>query len=283
MKKIEKKYKVVEERIKEEKNPLELLDELNKLNDLINEIDKLVKEVESDKKQFDKDLKVVKGIQKQAFGYIHSEDIFKNLIGWDEKKLKEEINFILNKYLEGYIDKNINFLNELDKNNETPKKMAYDFWVKKISITFKHMNYTLKGGVKDLTSKAGITPNPIRFNLEADDRNIEGKLVGELNQELDSAKIKLNILGLTIDDRMISENKNLIIIVGSKLDFSYNMSYEEKKINLDGKILLSNLKINPSELGIDPKILKILGDGLKGIDKLIINYKYDGEIKKISI
>ena len=96
--------------------------------------------------------------------------------------------------------------------------------MKNASLTFKYLNYTLKGGVKDITSKAGIAPNPIRFNLNADDKSIKGDIRGELNRESERAEVKLNLSGLTIDDKMIGENKNLIIIVGSKMNLSYNMS-----------------------------------------------------------
>lgn len=276
LKNIEDKYKVVEERIKDEKDPLKLLNELDKLNDLIDEIDGLVKEAENDKKQFDKDIKVIKGIQDRAFGYINSEDPFKDIVGWDEKQIKSEINLILNNYLEEYIGKNIEFFNELNKEDEAPKGDSYDLWLKNASLTFKHLNYTLKGEVKDITSKAGITPNPIKFNLDADDKTIKGDIYGELNREPQTAEVKLNLSGLTIDDKMIGENKNLIIIVGSKMDLSYNMSYENKILDLDGTVILDNLKINPDELKMDPEIKEVLGEGLQGIDQLIINYTYDG-------
>ena len=130
--------------------------------------------------------------------------------------------------------------------------------------------------MKDITSKAGITSNPIKFNLDADDKIIKGDIRGELNREPQTVEVKLNLSGLTIDDKMIGENKNLIIIVGSKMDLSYNMSYENKILDLDGTVILDNLKINPDELKMDPKIKEVLGEGLQGIDQLIINYTYDG-------
>ncbi|UUV17856.1 hypothetical protein NRK67_11205 [Fusobacteria bacterium ZRK30] len=281
LKNIEAKYKVVEERIKDEKDPLKLLNELDKLNDLIDEIDGLVKEAEKDKKQFDKDIKVIKDIQDKAFGYINSEDPFKDIVGWNEEQLKSEINLILNNYLEEYIGKNVDFFNGLNKQDEAPKEESYDLWLKNASLTFKHLDYTLKGGVKDITSKAGITPNPIKFNLDADDKTIKGDIRGELNRETETAEIKLNLSGLTIDDKMIGENKNLIIIVGSKVNLSYNMSYENKILDLDGRVVLNNLKINPNELEMDPKIKEVLGEGLQGIDQLIINYTYDGAKEKL--
>jgi len=280
VKNIEAKYKVIEERIKDEKDPLKLLNELDKLNDLINEIDGLVKEAENDKKQFDKDIKVIKNIQKKAFGYISSEDPFKNIVGWNEKQLKSEINLILNNYLEEYIGKNIDFFNELNKKDEAPKGEAYDVWLKNAKLTFKHQNYTLKGKAKDVTSKVGITPNPIKFNLDADDKNIKGDIRGELNRESETAEIKLNLSGLTIDDKMIGKNKNLIIIVGSKIDLSYNMSYENKILDIDGKVILDELKIDPNKLEFDPKIKEVLGEGLQGIDQFVINYAYDGSKEK---
>ncbi len=283
LKNIEDKYKVVEERIKTEKDPLKLLNELDKLNDLIDEIDKLVEEAESDKKQFDKDIKVVKDIQKKAFKYIDSEDPFKDIVGWDEKKLKSEINIVLNSYLEEYIGKNIDFFDEFNKKDEVPKGEAYDLWVKNANLTFKHQNYTLKGGVRDMTSKGGITPNPIKFNLDADDKTVEGDIHGELNRESETAKIKLNLSGLTIDDKMIGENKNLMIIVGSKMNLSYNMSYENKISDIDGRIILDHLKVNPNEVEIDPVIKEILGEGLKEIDQFIINYTYDGSKEKLEL
>lgn len=157
LKNIQTKYKVVEKKIRNEKNPLELLNELNKLNDLIKEIDVLVKEAESDKNQFDRDIKVIKDIQKKAFKYINSDDPFKDIVGWDEKQLQSEINLILNNYLKEYIGKNIDFFNEFNKKDETPEGETYDLWVKNTTLTFKHLNYTLKGEVKDVTSKAGST------------------------------------------------------------------------------------------------------------------------------
>jgi len=276
VKNIEAKYKVIEQQIKDEKDPLKLLNELDKLNDLINEIDGLVKEAESDKNQFDKDIKVIKNIQEKAFGYISSEDPFKDIVGWDEKQLKSEINLILNNYLEEYIGKNIDFFNELNKKDEAPKGETYDIWLKNADLTFKYQNYTLKGGAKDVTSKAGITPNPIKFSLDADDKNIKGDIRGELNREVETAEIKLNLSGLTIDDKMIGENKNLIIIVGSKMNLSYNMNYENKILDIDGQVILDELKIDPNKLELDQKIKEVLGKGLQGIDQFIINYAYDG-------
>ncbi|MGB6129330.1 MAG: hypothetical protein WBG30_11320 [Psychrilyobacter sp.] len=280
-KNIEDKYKVIEKRIKDEKNPLKLLNELDTLNDLISEIDGLVKEARNDKKQFDKDIKVIKNIQKKAFGYIGSEDPFKNIVGWDEKQLKSEINLILNSYLEEYIGENIDFFNELNKKDKGSKGTTYDIWLKNAKLTFKHQNYTLKGEAKDITSKVGITPNPIKFNLDADDKNIKGDIRGELNRESEMVEIKLNLSGLTIDDKMIGENKNLIIIVGSKMNLSYNMSYENKILDIDGNVILDELKIDPNKLELDQKVKEILGEGLQGIDQFIVNYAYDGSKKKI--
>ncbi|OQY42301.1 MAG: hypothetical protein B6227_02580 [Fusobacteriia bacterium 4572_74] len=282
LKKIEAKYKVIEERIKDEKDPLKFLNGLKKLNDLINDIDGLVKEVESDKKQFDKDIKVIKNIQKKVFKHINSDDPFKNIVGWDEKKIQLEINLVLNDYLKGYIGKNIDFFNEFSKKDVTSEGITYDLWVKNTSLTFKYLNDTLKGEVKDITSKAGITPNPIKFDFNSDDKAVRGDIHGELNRELETAKIKLNLSGLTIDDKMIGKNKNFIIIVGSVMNLSYNMSYENKILNLDGKILLDNLKINPADLELTPAIKKIIGKGLQGINKLIINYTYDGSKEKLA-
>jgi uncharacterized protein (TIGR03545 family) len=281
LKNIKDKYKVIEERIKNEKNPLELINELDKLNDLIDEIDNLVKEVESDKKQFDSDLKVIKDIQKKAFKYISSDDPFKDIVGWDEKQLQSEINLILNSYLKEYIGKNIDFFNEFSKKDGTPKGETYDFWIKNTSLTFKHLNYTLSGGVKDVTSKAGITPNPIRFNLNADDKTVKGDIHGELNRESETAKVKLNLSGLTINDEMTGKNKNLIIIVGSKVNLSYNMVYEKQILDIDGRIVLNNLKVNPDKIEMDPAIKEVLGEGLKEIDELIIDYTYDGLEEKL--
>jgi len=283
LKNIEDQYKVIEERVKDEKNPLKLLNEVEKLNDLIKEVDGLVKTAENDKKQFDRDLQVVKDVQKTAFKRIQSDDPFKDIVGWDKKQLQSEINLILNNYLEKYIGKNIDFFNEFNKKNEAPKKEAYDLWIKNASLTFKHLNYTFKGGAKDITSKAGITPNPMKFNLTADDKVVKGDIYGELDRESETAKVKLNLSGLTIDDKMIGENKNLIIIVGSKADLSYNMSYEKKILDLDGKIDLNHLKVNPDEIEMDPVIKDVLGEGLKGIDQLIINYTYDGLEKKLQV
>ncbi|MCS5422250.1 MULTISPECIES: hypothetical protein [Psychrilyobacter] len=281
LKNIETKYKVIEERIKDEKNPVELLNELDKLNDLIEEIDVLAKEAESDKKQFDRDIKVIKDIQKKAFKYINSDEPFKDIAGWDEKQFQSQINLILNNYLKKYIGRNIDFFNEFNKKDETHEGETYDLWVKNTSLTFKHLNYTLKGGVKDVTSKAGITPNPIKFNLNADDKAVKGNILGELNRESETAKIKLNLSGLTVDDKMTGENKNLIIIVGSKMNLSYNMNYENKILDLDGKMILDDLKINPNELEMDPVIKEVLGEGLQEIDELIMDYTYDGTKEKL--
>ena len=117
--------------------------------------------------------------------------------------------------------------------------------------------------------------------MTADDKAVKGEFRGELNRESETAKVKLNLSGLTIDDKMIGKNKNLIIIVGSKVNLSYNMSYENKILDLGGKIILDDLKVNPDELEMDPVIKDVLGEGLKGIDQLIINYTYDGTEEKL--
>ena len=48
-------------------------------------------------------------------------------------------------------------------------------------------------------------------------------------------------------------------------------------------MILNNLKINPNELEMDPKIKEVLGEGLQGIDQLIINYTYDGSTEKLEL
>ena len=281
LKNIETKYKVIEEKIKNEKNPLEFLNQLDKLNDLAKEVAVLLKEAESDKNQLDKDIEVIKDIQKKTFKYINSEDPFKDIAGWDKKQLQSEINLILNNYLKEYIDKNIDFFNDFNKKDKTSKEDSYNLWIKNTNLTFKHYNYTLKGEIKDITSKTGITPNPIRFNLDADDKAIQGDIHGELNREAETAKVKLNLSGLTIDDKMIGENKNLIIIVGSKMNLSYNMRYGNKILDLDGKIILDDLKVDPDKLEMNPTTKNIIGESLQKIDRLIIDYAYDGSKEKL--
>lgn len=281
LKNIEINYKILEEKVKNEKDPLKLLNEVDKLNNLINEIDGLVKEAENDKKKFDNDIETIKNIQKKAFKYIDSSDPFKDMIGWDEEQLKSEINLVLNEHLEEYVEKNIDFFNKIDKKEEKSKEKAFDIWVKNTNLTFKYLNYTVKGRGKDITSRVGITPNPIEFKLDIDDKIVKGNIQGEFNRKLETAKIKSNLSGLIIDDKMIGENKTLIIIVGSKMNLSYNMNYENKIINLDGRVVIDNLKINSDELKIDKNVLEVLGKSLQKIEKLIINYNYNGSTEKL--
>lgn len=282
LKDIEAKYKIIEKKIKSEKNPLKLINEVDELNNLIKDVKILVEEINDDKKQFNKDMEVINEIQKKTFKYINTDDPFKEIVGWNKIELQSKINDYLNNYLNEYVDKNIDFFSILNKQDKVSDEKTLDFWIKNTDLKVNYSNYTFKGKVEDFTSKKGISPNPIKFNLEADDTTIKGDLHGELNRETDISKIKLDLSGVTIDDSIIGNNKNLIIMVGSKINLSYNMNYENKIIDIDGKIALDDLKIDPNKLDIDLSIKDIIGKNLKTIDKLIIDYNYDGSKEKLT-
>ncbi len=281
---IEKQYKVLEEKIKNEKNPIKLVNELEELNKLIKDIDVLVKTVEEEKKQFEKDLNTVKNTRDTAFKYVQSENIFKDITGWEDKALQNEINGILTDSFKEYIKENIALLNSLKEKKNTPvTEPAYHFWIKDATVTFRYLNYDLNGKMRNLTSIAGITELPMVINLVGDDKTIIGTLIGEIYQNKEKGKVDFNLSGITIDKSIIKENKELAPLNGSKIDFNYSMTLKGEIFDILGDIALYSLNINTEILDVDPKVKEILGDSLQGVNRLILNYNYDGDSKQIAV
>lgn len=286
---LNERYKSIEERIKVEKNPLNLVKEIGELKNIVDEINSLIKNIEGEKRKFESDLNTIKSTKDKAFRYIKSDDYFKDIVGWDEEDLKIEINSIINNYVKKYLDKNIDVFEEF-KNKGTNQggeegnaKPPYDILIKQTNITFKHLNYKLVGDAQNIASKEEIVSEPIKFKLVGDDQKIKANLVGEISQNKENLNIKMNISGLEIDENLVQKNENLSILVGSKVNIGYNMVYEKNILDIFGSVDLSNINFDLKYLKIDDKIKNILDDGISGIKTLNLTYKYAGKSKKLSV
>ena len=286
LKEIEKKYKVLEKKIKKEKDPLKLIEYVNEINDLVKEFDKLIKKAEKDKKHFESDLKEVERIRKKAFKYVKTDDFLGDTIGWNKEKFQAQINSLLNEYLSQYIDKNIDFFNlATDNAQETGETtdLPIDIWVKNFNLKFQHLNYTLKGNIGDIATKKEIIDKPINFKLVGDDKNIDALLEGEIDRWTKNGQVTFEVHGLKIDKQLIEKKIELAILEGSRLSISQNMKIKDEIFDIDGRILLNNIKIKENMIKVTPDVKKILGDSLSKINKIDIRYSYNGKNKKIKI
>jgi hypothetical protein len=283
LKVIEKKYKKLESKIKKEKDPLKLLDEINEINDLVKEFNKLVKKAEMDKKHFENDLKEVERIRKKAFKYVKTDDFLGDIVGWDKKKFQNQINVILNEYLSNYIDKNIDIFNLAMEDKGEQEELPIDIWVKNINIKFVHLNYTLNGKISDIATKKEIVEEPIKFKLVGNDKNIDAILKGNIDRWTQNGVVNFKIEGLKIDKSLIEKKVELAILRGTKLSISQNLKINNKIFDMDGVILLNDVKIDKKMINLKPEIKEILGDSLSKIKKIEIKYSYTGKNKKIKI
>jgi uncharacterized protein (TIGR03545 family) len=283
LKVIEKKYKKLESKIKKEKDPLKLLDEINEINDLVKEFNKLVKKAEMDKKHFENDLKEVERIRKKAFKYVKTDDFLGDIVGWDKKKFQNQINVILNEYLSNYIDKNIDIFNLAMEDKGEQEELPIDIWVKNINIKFVHLNYTLNGKISDIATKKEIIEEPIKFKLVGNDKNIDAILKGNIDRWTQNGVVNFKIEGLKIDKGLIEKKAELAILRGTKLSISQNLKINNKIFDMDGVILLNDVKIDKKMINLKPEIKEILGDSLSKIKKIEIKYSYTGKNKKIKI
>ena len=283
LKEIEKKYKKLESKIKKENDPLKLLDEINEINDLVKEFNKLVKKAEVDKKHFENDLKEVERIRKKAFKYVKTDDFLGDIVGWDKKKFQNQINVILNEYLSNYIDKNIDIFNLAMEDKGEQEELPIDIWVKNINIKFVHLNYTLNGKISDIATKKEIIEEPIKFKLVGNDKNIDAILKGNIDRWTQNGVVNFKIEGLKIDKSLIEKKAELAILRGTKLSISQNLKINNKIFDMDGVILLNDVKIDKKMINLKPEIKEILGDSLSKIKKIEIKYSYTGKNKKIKI